>query len=124
MRRSDSWCRPIQRESLSSEAIEEIGAVYELIGPYMGTTLEQFEISFMRETDPEVAVVFWRHIAAAWYMYHESYLECNVLPVEDERGLIAALFRIATGIKDEAKLKVSREVMDRLIACYDGLKIR
>jgi hypothetical protein len=44
---------PIRHESLPSELFEQIKAVYDVIGPYLGTTLEQFEIDFMRDMHPQ-----------------------------------------------------------------------
>ena len=38
---------PIRNESLSDELLEHIRAVFDGIGPYLDTTLEQFEIGFM-----------------------------------------------------------------------------
>ena len=40
-----------------------------MIGHYIGRTLEQFEISFMRDTDPESEVALWCSIVAAWLVY-------------------------------------------------------
>jgi len=40
---------PIRNESLPPEMLERIKAVFDLIGPYLNMTLEQFEIGFMRD---------------------------------------------------------------------------
>jgi hypothetical protein len=50
---------PIQHKALSPELLELIGSVYDLIGSYLKTTLEQFEIGFMRDTHPESEVAVW-----------------------------------------------------------------
>lgn len=100
--------------------MEHIGAVYEVIGQYLGTTLEQFEISFMRDMNPESDVVIWCSITAAWIAYHERFLDEDVLP-DDEKKLISALIAISTGVDDVTKLGVSAEIGRDLLACYDGL---
>lgn len=87
---------PICKDALSSELLEQIRAVHELVGPYLGTTLEQFEISFMRDTHPEDEVLIWCSITAAWLAYHEEYLGDELLPDEDEKKLLAALISFRT----------------------------
>jgi hypothetical protein len=44
---------PIQHGSLSPELLEQIKAVYDVIGKYLRMTLEQFEIGFMRDMHPD-----------------------------------------------------------------------
>jgi hypothetical protein len=44
---------PIRNESLPPELLEQIKAVFDVIGPYINMTLEQFEIGFMRDMHPE-----------------------------------------------------------------------
>ena len=39
---------PNRYESLPPEMLDRIKAIYEWIGPYLGCTLEHFEIAFMR----------------------------------------------------------------------------
>jgi hypothetical protein len=43
---------PIRHKSLPPKLLEHIEAVFEVIGPYLNTTLEEFEIGFM----PDVLV--------------------------------------------------------------------
>jgi hypothetical protein len=95
---------PIHNESLSPELLDHIGAVYEVLGQYLGTTLEQFEISFMRDMNPESEVVIWCSITAAWIAYHERFLKEEVLSDDDEKKLISALIAISTGVDDVNKL--------------------
>ncbi len=91
---------PIRHESLSADLLHHIAAVYDVIGPYLGTTLEQFEITFMRDMHPESEVVLWCSITAAWIAYHEQYLDDETLPDEEEKKLLAALIAISTGVDD------------------------
>ena len=53
---------PIRNESLPDELLEHIRAVFDVIGPYLDTTLEQFEIGFMRDMNPASEVVVWCRI--------------------------------------------------------------
>ena len=110
---------PIRHGSLPPELLEHIKAVYDLIGPYIGMTLEQFEVGFMRDMHPECEVGLWIRITKAWLAYHEDYLGNETLPNEEERKLLGALTAISTGIIDVAKLNVPVEVGRRLIQCYD-----
>lgn len=112
---------PIRNESLSPELLDQIKAVFDLIGPYLSMTLEQFEIGFMRDMHPENEVALWCNITAAWDDYHVIYLNGKTLPDEEERKLLGALIAISTGVEDESKLNVPEEVGRRLLACYDDV---
>jgi hypothetical protein len=112
---------PIRHETLPPELLEHIRAVYDVIGPYLGTTLEQFEIGFMRDMHPESEVAVWCSITAAWIAYHEKHLRNEFLPDDEERKLLGASVAISTGLTDTAMLGVPEEVGRRLVECYDGL---
>ena len=109
---------PIRHESLPPQLLEQIEAVFGVIGPYLGMTLEQFEVGFMRDMHPESEVALWFKITKAWLAYHEDFLGNETLPNEEERKLLGALIAISTGIEDVSKLKVPVEVGRRLIRCY------
>jgi hypothetical protein len=96
----------------------QIRAVFDVIGPYIGMTLEQFEIGFMRDMHPQSEVALWFRITKAWLAYHEDFLGNETLPDEEERNLLGALIAVSTGI-DVSKLNVPVEVGRRLIQCYD-----
>jgi hypothetical protein len=113
---------PIRHGSLPPELLEQIKAVYDVIGPYLNMTLEQFEIGFMRDMHPESEVALWCSITAAWLAYHEKFLNDETLAYEEERKLLGALIVISTGVEDVAKLNVPHEVGRRLIQCYDDLR--
>jgi hypothetical protein len=91
------------------------------IGRYLGRTLEQFEIGFMRDTHPETEVGIWAGITAAWLDYHEKFLFDKPFPDAEEKKLIAALIAISTGVEDMSKLNVPVEVGRRLLQCYESL---
>jgi len=112
---------PIRNESISPVLLEQIRAVYDVIGSYVSTSLEQFEIGFMRDADPEDEVAIWCSITAAWLAYHELHLDDELLPDEDEKKLLAALISISTGVEDLTVLRVPPEVGQKLLDCYDNL---
>ncbi len=112
---------PIRHETLPPELLEHIRAVYDVIGPYLDTTLEQFAIGFMRDMHPEGEVAVWCSITAAWIAYHEQHLRNEFLPDDEERKLVAALVAILTGLKDEAMLSVPENAGRRLVECYNWL---
>jgi hypothetical protein len=113
---------PIRNESLPPELLEQIEAVFDVIGPYIDMTLEQFEIGFMRDMNPESEVALWCSITAAWLAYHEKHLNDEALLDEEERHILGALIAISTGVDDVTRLKVPKEVGQRLIQCYDDLR--
>ena len=102
------------------DLLGQIRAVYDVIGPYLDMTLEQFEIDFMRDMHPEREVALWCRIAKAWLAYHEDFLGNETLPSEEERKLLGALVAISTGVQDVSKLNVPVEVGRRLIQCYEN----
>jgi len=113
---------PIRHESLPSELLEQIKAVFDVVGRYINTTLEQFEIGFMRDMHPEREVALWCSITAAWLAYHEKHLGDETLPDEEERKILGALIAISAGVEEVAKLNVPVEVGRRLLQCYDDLR--
>src|SRR5262249_53944817 len=109
---------PIRHESLPPNLPGQIRAVYNVVGPYVGITLEQFKIEFMRDMHPEREVAIWCKIAKAWLAYHEDYLGNETLSDEEERKLLGALVAISTGVADVSKLNVPVEVGRRLVQCH------
>jgi hypothetical protein len=101
--------------------LEQIKAIYDVIGPYFGKTLEQFEINFMRDMHPETEVIIWCSITAAWLAYHEKFLNDEDQPDEEEKKLLSALIVISTGVEDVTKLGVPVEVGRKLLQCYNDL---
>jgi len=110
---------PIRHESLPPELLDQIRAVFEVIGPYIGMTLEEFEIGFMRDMHPQREVTLWFRIAKAWLAYHEDFLGNKILPKEEEGKLLGALIAISSGIEEVSKLNVPVEVGRKLVRCYE-----
>ena len=109
---------PIRHGSLSPELLDQIKAVFDVIGKYLGMTLEQFEIGFMRDTHPEREIPVWFSITKAWLAYYEDFLGNETLPNKEEGKLLGALIAISSGVEDVSKLNVPVEVGRRLIRCY------
>ena len=112
---------PIRHESLPPNLLEHVQAVYDVIGPYLNATLEQFEVGFLRDADPKMEVALWCSITAAWIAYHDKYVGEELLPDEEEKKLVGALIAISFGAEDLAGLGVPVEVGRRLLECYDEL---
>jgi hypothetical protein len=112
---------PIRHESLSDELLEQVRSIFEIVGPYLDTTLEQFEVTLMRDAAPEDEVVIWASITAAWLDYHKQHLDDELLPEVDEKKLLAGLIAISTGVEDVEALGVPVDVGRKLLACYDAL---
>jgi len=108
------------RPALPPELLEQIEAAYETVGPYLATTLEQFEIGFMRDTHPERGVAKWSNVAAAWDSYHEKHLGGLIRPEAEEQKIVGALVAISSGITDPLLLGLHPDVGRKLIACYAG----
>lgn len=112
---------PIRHGSLPPELLEQIKAVFDVIGRYLDMNLEQFEIGFMRDMHPKKEVVLWCRITAAWLAYHKRFLSGKKRPLEEERRLLAALIGISTGVENLSRLNVPVKVGRRLVQCYDDL---
>jgi hypothetical protein len=110
---------PIRHESLHPNLLEQIRAIYEVLGQYFDRTLEQFEIGFMREANPEDEVGIWLGIMVVWIDYHEKYLDDEVMSDADEQKLLSALMAISSGVDDPSKLGVPTKIGQRLLECYE-----
>lgn len=110
---------PIRNHCLPPDLLVQIGWVYNAIGRYLADTLEQFEVCFMRDTDPRAEVAAWCRVTAAWIEYHEQFLAGELLADEQERRLVAALAYISWGVGDCKQLGVPEEVASRLLVCYE-----
>jgi hypothetical protein len=111
---------PIRHDSLPPALLQQIQAVFDVIGPYINMTLEEFETGFMRDMHPEREVALWCTITKAWLAYHEDFLANEIQPDEEERNLLVALMAISMGMEDVSKLNVPAEVGRRLVQCYEN----
>src|SRR5262245_27742070 len=109
---------PIRHESLSPDLLEKIGVVHGLIGRYLNTTLEEFEIGFMRDMHPQREVALWCRIELAWRSFHLRHLEGKLLADEEEKRILGALLGISTGMENHEDLRVPADVAQNLLECY------
>lgn len=110
--------RPIRHKSLEPELLRQIQGIYRIVGRFLDTTLEQFEIEFMRDVYPETEIAAWHQILAAWIVYHAKFLDDEMQADEEERELLGALIAISTGNYDFENLGVPDIVGRRLVECY------
>ncbi len=108
----------IRRGSSAQDFSVEIEAVYRLIGPYLGQSLEEFKVGFLRDTRPQDTVATWCSIATAWYEYHVRFLDGECLSNDQEMRIVAALIAISAGEEDMQCMPVAADVAARLLACY------
>ena len=113
---------PIRHETLPPELLDRIKTVFDRIGPYLDTTLEEFEIGFLRDMHPESEVAVWCRITTAWLAYHEKHLGDETLSDDEERKLLGALIAISTGVEDMTKLNVPADAGRLLLQCYHDLR--
>ena len=50
-----------------------------------------------------------------------QHLGNELLPDEDEKGLLSAIIAISSGVEDAAELGVTDDVGRKLLACYDAV---
>jgi hypothetical protein len=109
---------PIHHVHLPDELLKQIAAIYKSLGPYLGTTLEQFEIGFLQDMHPVREIALWIKIEAAWRSYHAKFLPDRSPSKEEEKKLVSAFIAIATGITDSVTLGVSPDVARKLLDCF------
>src|SRR5438874_2444375 len=98
---------------LPAEMHERIQAVYSLIGDYLGVTQAEFADGFTLDAASAAELNIWCHIAAVWLAYHEKFCSDWLLPLADERNLIASLILISTSVETPSRLPVSRTIAKR-----------
>ena len=109
---------PIHHVHLPDELLKQIAAIYKSLGPYLGTTLEQFEIGFVQDMHPVREIALWTKIEAAWRTYHAKLPSGRPQSKEVEKKLVSAFIAIATGITDSLTLGVPPDVARKLLDCF------
>lgn len=118
---SDLKPGPIQHESLPPELLAKISKLYAFLGPYLSTTLEQFELGFMRDMHPENEIAIWSAIAFAFQNYVVKFGDGKPPSKEDGTNLVSAIILISMGVTAAQQLKLPEETASRLVACYQEL---
>jgi hypothetical protein len=110
---------PIQHETLEPKLLSRIKTIYDMVGHYSCSTLEEWEIGFMRDLHPEREIAVWARVALAWKKYHEVNLNGQILSDEKENDLVNILISFTLGVENEAIEEIAgKEVMNKLKECY------
>lgn len=67
------WPDPVDPKPLTEEQLKRTRAIYKCLRPYLNTNLEQFELNFERDPNPEQEIQIWSHIALA----QQTFLQRN-----------------------------------------------
>lgn len=62
---------PLRRESLTLEQEQQARTVFPHVSPFLGVTFEEFEITFLRDSDPQSELDLLSKIVAA----HQAFLK-------------------------------------------------
>ncbi len=113
---SDLLQPPIRHETLSPKILEDIKLIHDTIGHYVDNkTLEEWEISFMRETNPDQEIAVWNRIICAWKQYHILFLTDELGTHEFESAIICTLLGISM---DAEPLNAPPHIEQQLRQCW------
>ena len=56
---------PLRRESLTKDLEKRVHSIHRYVKPYLEMTLEEFEITFLRDSDPDREINVWSAIVQA-----------------------------------------------------------
>jgi len=102
----------IRHGGLPAGLLRRIRGVHEHVRDILGRTLEQFEIGFMRDMDPEKEVVIWERLVAAMARVEQALPEVDknvvlrtllaysmgaLAPAEKANPLVKKIIKVATG---------------------------
>lgn len=109
---------PIQHQSLPEVTLQILKTLYEMVGHYSCSCLEEWEKGFMRDMDYNREIRVWSRIALGWRKYHEKY-QPTMLPEEQESELVGILTALSLGVEEDALAsKIGQETFNRLKECY------
>lgn len=109
------WPDPVDPKPLTEEQLKRTRAIYKCLGTYLNTNLEQFELNFERDQNPEQEIQIWSHIAAA----HQTFLQRNTdaTGADAERAFKAFLL-MSMGAPRTGDIPAS--IWESLAAIYEG----
>jgi hypothetical protein len=114
---SDIKRAPLRHEQLADDLLKRIEATYRAIGHFHCPTLEQWELGFMEDMNPESEVAIWEVLAKAFQLYKEKCWKSGRLKRERARKLVAALTMISWG-QPLAMIKENAVVRRQLLQCF------
>lgn len=110
---------PIRHESLPADLLPRIEATYRAIGHYQCPSLEQWELGFMRDTNPEGEVAVWEVLAKAFHIYKQKCWKGGRLKRKRASQIIAALSMISWG-QPLSMIKENAAVSRQLLQCFNN----
>jgi hypothetical protein len=116
---SDIQQAPIRHESLANDLMPRIEATYRAIGHYQCPSLEQWELGFMRDTNPESEVAVWEVLAKAFQLYKQKCWKGGRLKRKRASQIIAALSMISWG-QPLSMIKENAAVSRQLLQCFNN----
>jgi hypothetical protein len=119
VRLSDIHQAPIRHQSLAKDLMPRIEATYRAIGHYQCPSLEQWELGFMRDTDPESEVAVWEVLAKAFQFYKQKCWKGGRLKRKRASQIIAALSMISWA-QPLSMIKENAAVSRQLLQCFNN----
>jgi hypothetical protein len=86
---------PIRHQSLEPKWEQVCRDLYPIVGKYINSTYEQWELGFLRDANPDKELAVWQSIATAFTKY------CNEHPDCDKKKLVADLVGLTFGVENE-----------------------
>ena len=86
---------PIRHERLEPEWEQVCHDLYPVVGKYISSTYEHWELGFLRDANPDKELAVWQSIAGAFAKY------CHEQPDCDKKKLVGDLIRLTIGVEDE-----------------------
>jgi hypothetical protein len=92
---------PVRHESLTDEQNETIRQIHEILSPYLNTSFEQFELSFLQDLHPERKILIWTLIAHAHQRFRAEFPSATD---GDAKSALKVLLLISTGTSRPAEI--------------------
>lgn len=109
------WPDPVDPKPLTEEQLKRTRAIYKCLGPYLNTNLEQFELNFERDPDPEQEIQIWSHIALAQQIFLQR--NTDETSADAERAFKTFLLMSMGSPRPD---DISEPIWESLAAIYEG----
>lgn len=107
--------QPVRHDQLPDALLVRIKDTYDTVGHLMRTSLEQWELGFMKDTHPEGEVKIWERIGAAFKLYCEQH---GTPDVEMQRKLVGSFCMFVHGGEPD---NVASPVRRKLRECWKAV---